>query len=120
MTKRIMKLLLLLSVLLVAPVTEVTGQSRNNRPVTLDDRLAAIEARITALEKQNVLNLQIDQPDPMDLDTRSKLDRMEVRIIQLETSPPDCSCGGGQNSALLERMRSLERQVARLRSSRLR
>ena len=89
---------------------------------TLDDRLAKLEDRLAAVEdrlaKHEEGHTREEQKDRLTLESEAKLDRLEVRVIQLETRPADCDCAGIGTRALLERIVSLERQVARLRSTR--
>lgn len=100
------------------------GQSQRPQRETLDDRLAAMEDRLAELE-DNLARLKEECEQTMRVDrlvpeSEAKLDRLEVRLIQLEAGRSDCDCGGSGPGSLLERMRSLERQVARLRAASLR
>ena len=98
------------------------AQGRIVDRTTLDDRLAELEDRLDAIEDRFATHEEAhtreDQKDRPTLESEAKLDRLEVRVIQLETRPADCDCGGIGSRALLERIVSLERQVARLRSAR--
>ncbi len=97
------------------------GQGRPPVRFSLDDRLAAIEDRLAALEERvaapPLQRAQPPQTDRLTLESQARLDRLEVRVIQLETASGDCGCNGVGERALLDRLRSLERQVARLRAS---
>ena len=98
--------------LLLLPLFHALWAQQAPRPrMTLDRRLAAIEARLAAIEER------VAEPPPaaaVSLD-QAKLDRLEARVIRLEESP------GRQIGAVVSvrdleaRIRSLERQVARLR-----
>ncbi|MDE0263530.1 MAG: hypothetical protein OXJ37_14090 [Bryobacterales bacterium] len=98
------------------------AQGRSPVRVTLDDRLAAIEDRLAAIEDRFATHEEghsrEQEKDRLTLESEAKLDRLEVRVIRLETRPTDCDCGDIGSRALLERIVSLERQVARLRSTR--
>lgn len=100
------------------------GQERTAPRMTLDDRLAAIEDRIDAIEDRLASaegqSQQASQPDRLSIQSEAKLDRLEVRMIRLENSSSNGNDHGMVQRALVERVRSLERQVARLRSSTLR
>lgn len=100
------------------------AQGQQAPRVTLEDRLAAIEDRLDALEhgrsEASAARDREPPPDRLTMEAVAKLDRLEVRVIQLEgrTGGP-----GGQvavSGELLARLRALERQVARLRSAALR
>ena len=58
--------------------------------------------------------------DRLTLESEAKLDRLEVRVIQLENAPRNCDCNTAGQRDLLARLRSLERQVARLRTAGIR
>ena len=98
---------------LLLPLFHALWAQQAGRPrMTLDRRLAAIEARLAAMEEHVA-----ESPPPagsVSLD-QAKLDRLEARVIRLEESP------GRQIGAVVSvrdleaRIRSLERQVARLR-----
>ncbi len=98
------------------------AQGRTPARMTLDDRLAKLEDRLSAIEDRFATHeeghTREEQKDRLTLESEAKLDRLEVRVIQLETRPADCDCGGIGSRALLERINSLERQVSRLRSAR--
>lgn len=88
------------------------------RRVSFDERFEQFEERLAALEEA------VHRPDPvaqdpgsgrLALESEAKLDRLEVRVIQLETQPPECDCATAQ-LGLASRVRSLERQLARLRA----
>lgn len=101
-----------------------SGQVRTKAPIPLDDRLAAIEDRLTALEDR-VARVEEDRQDPrapdrLTLESEAKLDRLEVRVIQLENAPRNCDCNTAGQRDMLARLRSVERQVARLRSAAIR
>ena len=98
------------------------AQGRTPVRATLDDRLAKIEDRLSAIEDRFATHeeghTRKEQKDRLELESEAKLDRLEVRVIQLETQPADCDCGGIGGRTLLERIISLERQVSRLRAAR--
>lgn len=101
-----------------------SSQVRTKAPIPLDDRLAAIEDRLTALEDR-LARVEEDRQDPpsadrLTLESEAKLDRLEVRVIQLENAPRNCDCNTAGQRDLLARLRSLERQVARLRTAGIR
>ena len=102
----------------------LAAQGRPPIRETLDDRLASIEDRLSAIEHQLVAtedrNERREQTDRLSLESQAKLDRLEVRVIQLEGRSSDSAPGTGGDRALLARIRSLERQVARLRSAMIR
>ena len=115
-------LLLILSALVLVIVA--TGQERSARPMTLDDRLATIEDRIDAIEDRLATfeeeSQQASQPDRLSMESEAKLDRLEVRVVRLENAPTNPNYQGTAQRDMVARVRSLERQVARLRSSSLR
>ena len=115
-------LLPILSALVLVIVA--SGQERPARPMILDDRLATIEDRIDAIEDRLATvegqSQQASPPDRLSIESEAKLDRLEVRVIRLENSSTRGNNDGMAHGALVERVRSLERQVARLRSSSLR
>ena len=101
-----------------------SGQVITKPPIPLDDRLASIEDRLTALEDR-LERVEEDRQDPRDpdrltLESEAKLDRLEVRVIQLENAPRNCDCNTAGQRDMLARLRSIERQVARLRSAAIR
>lgn len=100
----------------------LNAQGRTPVRTTLDDRLAELEDRLSAIEDRFATHeeghTREEQKDRLALESEAKLDRLEVRVIQLETRPADCDCGGIGARTLLERIISLERQVSRLRSAR--
>lgn len=100
------------------------SQARLSPQRTLDDRLAEIEDRLDAIEdrldRQDEVRERESQTDRVTLQSESKLDRLEVRVIQLESRSADPSAGGVRQRQVLERLRSLERQVGRLRATGLR
>ena len=112
---------LLLAVL--ASSVLVLGQGRLPVRGTFDDRLEAIEGRLDALEdrmaiaEERISSQPRPDPDRLSLESEAKLDRLEVRLIHLESNPTDCDCGGESARALLGRIRAVERQVSRLRFS---
>ena len=91
---------------------------------TLDDRLAAIEDRLAAIEdrlaSEDDKRTRKEETDRLSLESEAKLDRLEVRVIQLESRTSGATSQAVGQQGLLERIRSLERQVARLRSSAIR
>ena len=101
-----------------------SGQERPAPRMTLDDRFAAIEDRIEAIEERltraEEQSQRARQPDRLSAQSEAKLDRLEVRVIRLEDSSSNRTNEGMAQRAVIERVRSLERQVARLRSSSLR
>ncbi len=97
-----------------------TRQASPQLRMTLDDRLAAIENRLAELEDR-IARVEerregTGPEDRLTLESEAKLDRLEVRLIQLETAPGNCDCDGSSQQAVIARIRSLERQVGRLRS----
>ena len=113
------KPLMLTLTMLVATIL-LPAQGRPPLRGTLDDRLAAIEDRIAALETRlDSLDEKGDrqkQADRLTLASEAKLDRLEVRVIQLENRTVAPATGGIGQRDILSRLRSLERQVARLRA----
>lgn len=93
---------------------------------TFDDRLNALEERLAAIEDRLARADEARAREPRDpsdrltLESEAKLDRLEVRVIQLESNAADCECGGAGQRLLLDRLRSIERQVGRIRSSAIR
>ncbi len=89
------------------------------RRASFDERFERIEERLAALEEEVVQRPDPGAQDPgpgrLALESEAKLDRLEVRVIQLETQPPECDCATAQ-LGLASRVRSLERQLARLRA----
>ena len=116
------RLILILTLLALPPM--LAAQARPAVRGTLDDRLASIEDRLAAIEHQLAAtedrNERREETDRLSLESQAKLDRLEVRVIQLESRSSDSAPAAGGDRALLERMRSLERQVARLRSALIR
>lgn len=114
---------ILILTLLALPLM-LAGQGRPPIRGTLDDRLASIEDRLSAIEHQLAAtedrNERREQTDRLSLESEAKLDRLEVRVIQLESRSSDSTPAAGGDHALIERIRSLERQVARLRSALIR
>lgn len=116
------------SLLLALLATSVLLLAQGRIPLrgTFDERLRSIEERMDAVEdrlaRAEEATARQDRPgqDRLSLGSEAKLDRLEVRLIRLETNPPECNCGSASTQALLDRIRSIERQVARLRSSQLR
>ena len=116
-----------LSILLlptVAMAALLQAQGRLPQRVTLDDRLAAIEDRldsvenrISALEEKGQVEKRAERLIP---ESEAKLDRLEVRVIQLENQSRDTASAGVQERVLVNRIRALERQVARLRAASVR
>ncbi len=104
----------------------VLAQGRLPLRGSFDERLRAIEERMDAVEdrlaraEEEMSRHGQPVPDRLSLASEAKLDRLEVRMIRLETNPPDCDCGGESARALMDRVRAVERQVARLRYSRVR
>lgn len=102
----------------------VSGQERAPASVGLDERLAAIEDRLDALEGESPSREEADPrslpADSRTLESEAKLDRLEVRVIQLETGSANCSCADSGDPEIAARLRSLERQVARLRATAIR
>lgn len=118
-TKALLPILSALVLVIVA-----SGQERPVQRMTLDDRLAAIEDRIDAIEDRLATvegqSQQASEPDRLSIESEAKLDRLEVRVIRLENSASNRNYEGMAQREMVERVRSLERQVARLRSSSLR
>ncbi len=90
------------------------------RRSSLEERLAEVEQRLAALEASGAARdgseTQSEPPGEFSAGAEAKLDRLEVRLIQLENQGADCECAEAQRG-LQTRVRSLERQVARLRAS---
>ncbi len=120
MSKRSLSLVLLM---LPVPVL-LTSQGRAPVRFNLEDRLAAIEKRLDGIEdwlaEAEASSGQEQRADTLTSESEAKLDRLEVRVIQLENSPQDCGFGEVGDRSILERLRSLERQIARLRAARIR
>ena len=118
-TKAVLPMLSALVVVIVA-----SGQERPAQRMTLDDRLATIEDRIDAIEDRLATvegqSQRASEPDRLSMESEAKLDRLEVRVIRLENSAGNRNYEGMAQREMVERVRSLERQVARLRSSSLR
>ena len=110
--------ILILSAL--AGLTPLSGQGRVPWRGTLDDRLASIEDRLSALESRlESLEEKASRQEPADrltLESELKLDRLEVRVIQLENRSDDIETDRAGQRAVMDRIRSLERQVMRLRA----
>ena len=93
---------------------------------TIDERLQAIEDRIAAIEdhlaraEEERLRTRRPRTDRLSAESLARVDRLEVRVIQLENNPGGCDCGDGTPSSLAERVRSLERQVSRIRARSIR
>ncbi len=98
------------------------AQGRLPVRATYDDRLRAIEERLDAIEDglaraaEERLTAEQARPEGLGPLSELKLDRLEVRVIQLEDRPVNCDCGGPGQRAVLERLISVERQLARLRA----
>lgn len=118
-----LKVLALVSVLVSASAALLSQEGAPFRR-TLDDRLAEIEDRIASVEAELAAQREMrdreEAADRLTLESEAKLDRLEVRVIQLESRPVGAAGAGRANQQLTERVRSLERQVARLRSTALR
>ena len=95
-------------VLLHSLLAQQTGRSR----VTLDQRLEEIEARLEGIEDRLT---KLSPAQPMANSAEAKLDRLEARLIRLEETPLRGRGSVSPDSRLDSRIRSLERQVARLR-----
>ena len=112
-------------VLLMLPVPVLlNGQGRAPVRFNLEARLATIEERLDGIEdwlaEAETSNRQEHHADTLTSASEAKLDRLEVRVIQLENGPQDCGCSEVGDRSILDRLRSLERQIARLRSARIR
>ena len=109
---------------MLASSTLLAAQGQLPRGMTLDDRLASIEDRLDSIENRLAAmdeeTKRDQQTDRLTLESEAKLDRLEVRVIQLETRSQDQEGESLGQRALLERLRSLERQVARLRAAAIR
>lgn len=117
----------LLAILAILAVSApLVPQGRLPLRGTFDDRLSALEERLAAVEDrlaredEERLNALGTRSDRLSLESEAKLDRLEVRVIQLETTPPNCDCDSIGQRSLVERIRSLERQVSRIRASAIR
>lgn len=86
---------------------------------SVERRLERIEERLDALERnaetQHAAGDTVSVSQGLLPESEAKLDRLEVRLIQLETQSPECDCATAQQG-LFNRVRSLERQLARLRT----
>lgn len=115
--------LFLLFLTLPVPVLLV-GQGRAPVRFNLEARLSAIEERLDRIEdwvaKAEADNRQEQPAEALTSESEAKLDRLEVRVIQLENGPQACGCVEVGNRSILDRLRSLERQIARLRQARIR
>ena len=115
---------LLVAMLALSAPFWIAAQVRSRTPVSLDDRLAVIEDRIAAVEdrlsRAEAERSRTDSKDRLALESEAKLDRLEVRVIQLESAPAGCDCDGAGSQEIIARIRSLERQVSRLRSRAMR
>lgn len=103
--------------LLVAAVSlllfhSLQAQQTAGSRMTLDQRLEEIEARLDAMEKRLA---EPPAAEPLGNSAAAKLDRLEVRVIRLEESPSQRLASGAPDRRTEARIRSLERQVARLR-----
>ncbi len=118
-----LKVLALVSVLMSASAALLSQEGAPFRR-TLDDRLAEIEDRIASVEAELAAQREEwnreEVADRLTLESEGKLDRLEVRVIQLENRQVGAAGAGLANRQLMERVRALERQVARLRSAALR
>ena len=118
--------LVLVFLALLALSTPLAPQGRlplrgtfDERLKVLEDRLAGIEDRLARADEERDRQTGT-QADRLSLESEAKLDRLEVRVIQLETDPQNCDCDGVGQRSLMERIRSLERQVSRIRASAIR
>ena len=97
----------------------LAGQGRPAGRGTLDDRLAAIEDRLASIENRfealDEESRREDTADRLTLESEAKLDRLEVRVIQLEEKSVGRTGERIPERWVMDRIRSLERQVARLR-----
>ena len=105
------------SALLFSPVRPAPRMTLEDRLAEIEDRLDTIEDR---LDRQDEARGREVQTDRLTLESEAKLDRLEVRVIQLEGRSSEGSVDGPTQRQVLERLRSLERQVARLRATGLR
>ncbi len=80
--------------------------------MTLDQRLEQIEARLGSIEEQLA---ELSPPQALGNSAEAKLDRLEARLIRLEETPVRRAGGTSPGGLMESRLRSLERQVARLR-----
>lgn len=117
------KPLILMLTMLAAP-TLLLAQGRLPVRGTLDDRLAMIEDRLSAIENRiaalDEASSREKQVDRLTLESEAKLDRLEVRVIKLENRSVDSASEITGQRELVVRLRSLERQVARLRAAAIR
>lgn len=109
---------------MLAVPTLLAAQGRPTGRVTLDDRLAIIEDRLASIENRLATldeeSRRVDTPDRLTLESEAKLDRLEVRVIQLEQESDGRTDGSIPERWIIDRIRSLERQVARLRDRAIR
>lgn len=110
----------------VAYTGPLASQGRLPLRGTFDERLEALEERLTLVEdrmaraEEERARKPAAAPGGLSSRSEAKLDRLEVRVIQLEGGTSNCDCNQAGQRSLLERIRSLERQVARLRSGAIR
>ncbi len=104
----------------------VLAQGRFPLRGTFDERLQALEERMDAIEdrlaraEETISGYLQPAPDRLSAASEARLDRLEVRLIRLETNPTTCDCTSQNARTLLDRIRSVERQMARLRYSQVR
>ena len=120
------KSLLFAFLVILAASGPLSPQGRLPLRGTFDERLSAFEERLAAIEDRLAREDEERQrelavpAEGLYMESEAKLDRLEVRVIQLETSPRNCDCDSIGQRSLVERIRSLERQVSRLRTSSIR
>lgn len=100
------------AVLLLPLFCSLRAQQADSPRMTLDRRLEAIETRLAAVEKRLA---ELPPPAAPSALAQAKLDRLEVRVIRLEESPGRRIGAVVSGRELEARIRSLERQMARLR-----
>ena len=109
---------------MLALPTLLAAQGQPSGRVTLDDRLAIIEDRLASIENRlaalDEKSRHVDTADRLTLESEAKLDRLEVRVIQLEQKSVGRTGESIPERWLMDRIRSLERQVARLRDRAIR
>lgn len=100
------------AVLTLFVLHSLAAQQSTAPRITLDQRLEEIEARLQSIKERLV---ELSPPAGLGNSAEAKLDRLEARVIRLEESPVRRVGSSSPNQLLESRLRSLERQIARLR-----